>query len=205
MPYPTGNATTYSPSELVGKQIRPINNRHGRPPRLVERLSANRKFLITKPATGEGRTSRISVDRLVDYEVVVPDRPAKKASSAKKATKPPVLNRKPLTERESALLRIIKSKFSDFHRRQQHFYLLQGMSTTHVGWSMFADAQSVKLFWPKDLIQEKPYGRGTTYIMQGEFGRRIQATVTDTLKTLHQKGYLEKLGNSDERRWKPIP
>lgn len=121
--------------------------------------------------------------------------PAPRRQPARKSTPP-------LNEREAYLIKLIKQKFSEFHQRGQHLYIGAGMSTTHVAWSMFKDADSVQLFWPKALIQER-FGGGRTYVMQGDFGKRVDEAIRNTLAGLEKKGLLEKVGNTDERRWKP--
>lgn len=203
---PTTNRTranTYTPRELVGKTI--VSRRSPGAQRRVDKVSANGRYIETVPVTGSGRRSTISIYNLADYDVVHYVNTPASARSSRPAAKPAAtaaaIPLARLSDRERELLRIIKKKFGQFNQRQQHTYLLNGMSTTHVGWSMFADADAVRLFWPKELVRTRL--GGTTYVMEGDFGKRIQATVTETLKKLNEKGHLEKLGNKDERRWKP--
>lgn len=107
-----------------------------------------------------------------------------------------------LNDRQREVLRIVKGKFSDFNRRQQHFYLGGGMSTTHVVQAVMADQSKIYLFWPRELIERRSNG-GITYRLADKCFERAQNAIRDALKELERKGYLEKLGNTDERRWKP--
>lgn len=117
-------------------------------------------------------------------------------SSSKKAS--------PLrSDRQRTALRVIKAKFSDFNKRQQHFYLGGGMSTTHVVTSIIADINDLHLFWPKELIRNKGLFGGHTYVLESDVMRRVQSSINRTLNELADLGHLEKVGNSDERRWKP--
>lgn len=104
--------------------------------------------------------------------------------------------------RQQALLRIIKRKFSDFQKRQQHYYLGGGMSTTHVVTAVISDIEDLKLFWPKELIKTSFLG-GQSYVLADDAMRRVQSTINRTLNDLADAGHLEKVGNNDERRWKP--
>jgi hypothetical protein len=106
------------------------------------------------------------------------------------------------TDRQQELLRVIKEEFSQFHHRQAHFYLGGGMSTSHILVKALADPKTIKIFWPKELVHER-YGAGTTYVLEDKVFYRIQQAMREVLGQLHEKGHLEKLGNTDERRWKP--
>ena len=114
----------------------------------------------------------------------------------------PTKTAKPLrTERQEELLRVIKEEFSQFHHRQAHFYLGGGMSTSHVLVKGLADPKTIKIFWPKELVRYE--GLRTTYVLEDKVFYRIQQAMREVLIQLEEKGHLEKLGNTDERRWKP--
>ena len=106
------------------------------------------------------------------------------------------------TTRQEALLRVVKQMFSDFHQRQAHYYLGNGASTSHIIVHVIQDFETLRIFWPEELVSSKVFG-GTTYGLESDTLYRVQQRVRDVLKQLEAKGHLEKIGNTDERRWKP--
>lgn len=181
---------TFTPGQIL------ISRETGARVRIVDIYRTSGRLEVKNTKTG--RMSTMSQDNARKKYRVEGDNiggPAPSRTSSK--TLPPLT-----TEREKAIMRIVKKKFSDFHQRGQSYYLGAGMSTTHVVTALMADINDIGLFWPSELVNRR-FGGGTTYTLERDVFKRVQSRVSETLKQLETKGYLEKCGNSDERRWKP--
>lgn len=107
------------------------------------------------------------------------------------------------TARQRELMRIILEAFAEYRRREQHFYKLQGMSTSHIVVHAIQDFATLRAFWPKDLVSTSGTG-GQLYALEEDTLYKVQNAVRDSVKQLMERGYMEKLGNEDERRWRPV-
>jgi hypothetical protein len=147
-----------------------------------------------------GRISTVSTSTLqTKYRHIRASTPDRRGLPERRTTRPqPVLN-----ERQEVLLNIVKQAFSDFHKRGQHFYLGGGISTSHAVVKVIADIDALQIFWPAELVKKSVFG-GHSYQLAPDVMRRVQDRIRDTLKQLHDRGLLEKVGNTDERRWKPV-
>jgi hypothetical protein len=127
---------------------------------------------------------------------------SRRNSSRRAAKSAPRLN----TERQRELHRILKDKFAEYGRRGQHFYLGGGMSTTHVVVAVMQDIDALQIFWPPELTTSHGLFGGNTYALKDKNGKsaliRVQSRIRESLNELADLGALEKVGNSDERRWK---
>lgn len=181
----------------VGARLR------GRTPRdsrrvvkVVEQLPASGRFLVENVTTG--RQTELSAGTIAkNWRVVEEPIQPETVGKRKRRTANPHL-----TTRESELLRIIKAKFSDFNQRQQHFYIGGGMSTSHIVLKVLEDVEQIHAFWPKEHIRRGTLGT-ISYVLAADVFKKVQDRIRDTLKSLEEKGHLEKIGNTDERRWRP--
>lgn len=121
---------------------------------------------------------------------------------------PPVttpLDKMPLTtDRQRELLRIVEKKFGEFAQRNQQYYPLLGMSTHHIVNAVIADIQALRIFWPKDRIRDHGPLGGVSYMLEDDVMEKAQDAVRATLVQLAEKNYLERVGNENERRWRPL-
>ena len=115
---------------------------------------------------------------------------------------------KPLTnERQKELLRVVETCFGEFERRGQEHYRLDGMTTHHVVNHAIQDFTTLHAFWPKELIR-KDRLNGVIYLLDEGTISKVQSSIRDTLDQLAEKGWINKVGNKQERRWrwdKPKP
>jgi hypothetical protein len=108
------------------------------------------------------------------------------------------------SDRERVLMEVTLAKFADFAKREQHEYLLNGMSTSHVVVSVMKRFNDhLTKFWPAELIRHR-IGYALTYQLEDDVFERVQTNIRNSLDKLAKAGYLEKVGNEDERRWKPV-
>ena len=113
--------------------------------------------------------------------------------------------KKPLTtERQKELMRVINECFGEFAKRQQHYYGLDGMSTHHVTLHAIQDFTTLRAFWPSDLVERNTRTGQTVYLLEEKTMSKVQSAVRDALVQLQEKGWVERLGNEHERRWRPI-
>jgi hypothetical protein len=103
------------------------------------------------------------------------------------------------TERQRELLRVLEIAFTEFDKRGQTNYALNGMTTHHVVVHSIQDFTTLKAFWPSGLVTHR-YGQ-TIYQLDDDTMSKVRGAVTDTLNQLVEKGYVEKVGNAEERRW----
>lgn len=120
---------------------------------------------------------------------------------------PKIIERKPLTtERQRELQRILQESFATYDERYNgpmHFYGLMGMSTDSVlRHVMEAPITALTIFWPKELIQER-YNTGRTFLLEDGAMAKAMSNVRSTLDQLVDRGWVEKVGNEHERRWRP--
>lgn len=116
---------------------------------------------------------------------------------------PQQIEQKPLTtERQRELVRVIDECFDNFYQRGQSYYTLDGMTTAHVTLHAIADFTTLRAFWPKRLVENS--FRGTVYHLEDDTMSHVQSAVRDSLSQLWDKGYVERMGNEHERRWRPI-
>jgi hypothetical protein len=106
------------------------------------------------------------------------------------------------TERQSELNRVILECFDEFDRRGQSYYGLDGMTTAHITVHAIQDFTTLKAFWPKDLVQHR-LGQ-TVYCLEDDTMSKVQSAVRSSLEQLVEKGWVERIGNEHERRWRPI-
>jgi hypothetical protein len=67
------------------------------------------------------------------------------------------------------------------------------------------DIALMRDFWPTEMVDDsRRGGYGTIYMMDEKTMTKVQTNIRTTLDKLATLGYLEKIGNDDERRWKPI-
>lgn len=113
------------------------------------------------------------------------------------------VEKKPLTtERQRELLRVIEQCFDDFYKRNQSYYTLDGMTTAHITLHAIADFKTLQAFWPSRLV-DRMYG-SVIYRLEDTTMSSVQSAVRDCLSQLLDKGYIERLGNEHERRWRPV-
>lgn len=111
--------------------------------------------------------------------------------------------KRPLTtERQRELMRVIIECFDKFKQREQHYYVLDGMSTAHVTVHAIQDFTTLKAFWPTNLVVRSLL-HGTVYQLEEGTMAKVQSAVRDVLVQLCDKGWIERLGNEHERRWRP--
>lgn len=108
------------------------------------------------------------------------------------------------TERQKELMRVVLHCFADFLKREQPYYGLEGMSTSHVTVHAVQDFKTLRAFWPPELVEETGFRHGTIYHMDGDTLRKVQSGVRADLDKLQKAGYIEKIGNENERRWRPV-
>lgn len=106
-----------------------------------------------------------------------------------------------LNQKERELMRIVLEAFEEYRKREQHYYLLEGMSTYHISGHATEQLNTMYMFWPKNLIKQQ-FGT-TIYELDGTSIRKLNSAIRDTLGKLADKGFLEKIGNEHERRWRP--
>lgn len=111
-------------------------------------------------------------------------------------------------EKQREVMKLILEHFAEFRRREAHHYLLNGMSTTHIMKDAIESDVCLKAFWPKHLVvhaysRGNP-GPGTIYQIEPGVFSKVNSGVRDVCDQLAKKGYLEKVGNVDERRWMPV-
>lgn len=116
---------------------------------------------------------------------------------------------KPLTtERQKELWRVINDCYDEYDKRGQHQYKLNGMTTAHVTLHAIGDFTTLKVFWPAELVQTVRggyySGGSTTYLLENDTITKVQSSIRSALDQLADKGYIEKTGNLEERRWLPV-
>ena len=125
-----------------------------------------------------------------------------KPAVAAPATRPATQAKRLTTDRERELLRIIKKCFSNYNQRGQHYYLGGGMSTSHIVLKVLEDVDQIHAFWPPEHTKRNVWS-GVSYVLADDVFKKVQNRIRETLNALATKGHLEKIGNTDERRWKP--
>lgn len=116
------------------------------------------------------------------------------------------MNREDLTfktKRQEELMRVVLHCFADFVKREQPYYGLEGMSTSHITVHAIQDFKTLRAFWPVELVEESRYS-GTIYHLDDDTMRKVQTNVRTDLDKLQKAGYIEKIGNENERRWRPV-
>lgn len=101
------------------------------------------------------------------------------------------------------LMRVIFERYDEFAKRKQHYYALMGMSTHHILVKAMADFTTLYAFWPRHMV-ESSLRYGNIYRMEPETLGEVQSSIRAELDKLAVKGYLEKVGNEHERRWRPV-
>ena len=129
---------------------------------------------------------------------------ATKTTPAQKAREEAGAKLEKLSGSQREIMRVILNAFKDFEDRKQHHYILNGMSTSHITvHAVLKDLAAIHIFWPKNQIVDHP-GGGHTYQLSDDVGSKVQSTIRSDLDKLANKGLLDKVGNEDERRWKPV-
>jgi hypothetical protein len=117
---------------------------------------------------------------------------------------PAAVAKKPLTtDRQKELLRVIESSFTEFAKRGQTYYTLDGMSTAQVTLHAIQDFETLQAFWPTELVRWDTRN-GKVYQLNDDTMSKVQSSVRDSLKQLSEKGWIEQAGNIDERRWRYV-
>lgn len=107
------------------------------------------------------------------------------------------------TTRQRELMRVVLDRFAEFEKRQQHFYALEGMSTSHLTLKAIGDTKTLYAFWPPE---HRKYSRdigGQVFLMEDDTLTRVQSEIRKDIDKLSAMGYIEKVGNEHERRWRP--
>lgn len=105
-------------------------------------------------------------------------------------------------KRQRELLRVLLNKFRDFEQRKQHFYISNGMSTSHLTLKCIEDLGALHAYWP---VKDQKYdpNHGHLYRMSDDTMRKVQSTILSDIKRLAKVGYIQEFGNEDERRYRP--
>lgn len=106
-------------------------------------------------------------------------------------------------ERQRLIMQVLLSKFADFRKREQHFYLLEGMSTSHLTLKAIENRNTLHAFWPTEH-QRYSFQHGNIYMLEEDTIVNVQKEISKEINKLVKKGYIEKLGNENERRWRPV-
>jgi hypothetical protein len=111
---------------------------------------------------------------------------------------------KPLrTDRQRELLRVIRESFDRFATRGQHYYKLEGMATDSIVKHAVQDFTTLRAFWPQALRHPSWIGNGgETFELHEDTLEKVQNAVRETLDQLVDYGYVLKVGNEHERRWR---
>lgn len=104
------------------------------------------------------------------------------------------------TARQEKLWAVIQAMEAEYKRRDQQYYLINGMSTSHIVCHAIAEPDAIDIFWPKEMIER--VGNRTTYALGDKCIQKMQNAVRDTIKQLAGFGYIETMGNEHERRWR---
>ena len=107
-------------------------------------------------------------------------------------------------EKQREVMRLVLKHFKEFREREQHHFLLNGMATTHVMKDAVESDVALKAFWPRHLVEHRPLEGRTTYLIEEGVFSKVNSGVRDVLDQLAKKGYLDKIGNEHERRWRPV-
>lgn len=108
------------------------------------------------------------------------------------------------SDAQRELMRVILAKFREYLDREQHYYGLMGMSTSHITLKAIEDFTTLRAFWPPELVVAGRYGSGTIYQLEDHTITKVQSSIRKELDKLAEQSYLEKIGNEHERRWRPI-
>ena len=104
--------------------------------------------------------------------------------------------------RQRELMRVLLKKMSDYQKRGQTHFTLNGMSTSHLTLKCIEDHETLHAFWPEEETQ-RDARYGTVYMMGDETMTKVQSKIRDEIKKLAGKGYIEEMGNENERRYRP--
>lgn len=105
--------------------------------------------------------------------------------------------------KQRELMRVIFEAYEQFASRKQHYYPLMGMSTSHISQHAVQDFTTLHAFWPPELV-ESTLRYGNVYRLEPDTLSKVQTAVRAELDKLATKGYIEKVGNEHERRWRPV-
>lgn len=106
-------------------------------------------------------------------------------------------------KRQRELMRVLLKKFKDFDSRKQHFYLSNGMSTSHLTLKVIEDLPALHAFWPTKDQKYDP-AHGNLYRMGDKTMHSVQSSVLRDIKKLVDQGFIQEFGNEDERRYRPV-
>lgn len=102
------------------------------------------------------------------------------------------------TDRQRVILDLLNSDYQTYKSREQHHYVLNGMSTSHIALHALKEPGVLLEFWPANRFDRN----GNIYDLARTI-ERTQDAIRDSLKQLVTLGYVEKMGNEHERRWRP--
>lgn len=126
---------------------------------------------------------------------------AKQPAPPKPAPKPvPTLNFQ--SDRQRELMRVVLDRFAEFDKRNQTYYGLEGMSTSHLTLKAIGDFDTLHAFWPSENITIDPR-MGNLYYLGDDTLTKVQSSIRTEVEKLATQGLLERLGNEHERRWRP--
>lgn len=99
-------------------------------------------------------------------------------------------------------MRVVLDRFAEFDKRGQAYYGLEGMSTSHLTLKAIGDLKTLHAFWPGDQVSYD-LKHGNLYMLADDTLTKVQSNVRTEIEKLEKRGYIERLGNEHERRWRP--
>lgn len=105
--------------------------------------------------------------------------------------------------RQKELMRVLLKKMSDYQKRGQTHFTLNGMSTSHLTLKCIEDHQTMFAFWPAENTQWNHELGDNVHMIDDGTMTKLQSTIRDDIKKLVRKGYIEEMGNENERRYRP--
>lgn len=103
---------------------------------------------------------------------------------------------------QKAVMRVLLDRFSKFEQRKQTHYLINGMSTSHLALHVIDDKETIHAFWPTEA-QRHDFRNGNVYMLEDGVITKMQSSVRKEIEKLVTRGYIERMGNEHERRWRP--
>lgn len=105
--------------------------------------------------------------------------------------------------RQRELMRVLLKKMADYQKRGQTHFTLNGMSTSHLTLKCIEDRDTLYSFWPAEHTQFNRELGANVYMISDDTMTKLQSTIRDDIKKLARKGYIEEMGNENERRYRP--
>ena len=105
--------------------------------------------------------------------------------------------------RQEHLMRVLRKKTAEYQKRGQTHYTLNGMSTSHLVLKCLEDADTMYSFWPTSDQQWNNEIQQTLYRIGDGTMTKVQSKIRDEIKKLVAQGYIEEMGNENERRYRP--